>query len=148
VIQKLQHWLKKKNIPVRLIMAVIAGIVISKALMIITHEIFNALDIFPPLNKPMFNRNLLCIALAFHSFYAIVAAYVTAHIARDKGYKAVLILGSKEAIMWLLGVLLLWHIAPPWFNVTKAVLGMPLAILGGKIYKWRHPSPEQNLSVT
>ena len=52
------------------------------------------------------------------------------------------ILGTKEAIMWLLGTLLLWHHAAPWYNITKAVLGIPIAMLGGKLYAW-HKSKTQ-----
>ena len=63
---------------------------------------------------------LVLVALAYHSFYAVIPAYITAYIARDKARKAVIILGTKEAIMWVLGTLLLWHHTPPWYNITKA----------------------------
>ncbi|MCW3077828.1 MAG: hypothetical protein JWO32_2437 [Bacteroidetes bacterium] len=143
VLEKLKLWLKKKNIPVRLIVAVIAGIIISKVLMLITHKILHVVGVFPPMDEPNFDRDLLIIALAFHSFYAIVAAYFTAQIAKDRARKAVFILGTKEAIMWLVGILLLWHLAPAWFNLTKAILGIPLSIFGGWIYRRTHPQTMQ-----
>lgn len=134
---KLRHWLKKKRIPVRLVIAVIAGIVISKVLMLITHAILHKTGHFPGISDPMFDKDQLLRALGFHSVYAVVAAYFTAQIAKEKANKAVFILGTKEAIMWLAGIILLWNHAPPWFNLTKAILGIPLSIFGGWIYRKR-----------
>lgn len=142
---KLRAWLHKKNIPVRLVLAVLAGIVISKILMVITHYILYFMDIFPAPNKPMFNTELLWVALVFHSFYAVVSAYFTAQIAKERASEATFVLGTKEAIMWLIGIVLLWNHAPAWFNITKAVLGIPLAVFGGRIYKWHKKRVENNM---
>lgn len=144
MVEKIKNWLHKKNIPVRLVLAVMAGIIISKVLMIITHEILHLMDIFPALNEPMFNTELLWVALVFHSFYAVVGAYFTAQIARERASKAAFVLGTKEAVMWLIGIVLLWNHAPAWFNITKAVLGIPLAVFGGRIYKWHKNKQENN----
>lgn len=123
-----------KKLPIRLIISVIVGIAIAMILSIITHLILYWLNVFPKRGEPMFETNLLWISLVYHSFYAVVGAYFTAMIAENTARKAVFILGTKEAIMWLLGTILLWKHAAPWYNVTKALLGIPLAILGGKIY--------------
>lgn len=138
MLHKLTFWLKKKNIPVRLVLAVVAGIVISKVLMLITHAILHELGIFPGISDPMFDKDMLLRALGFHSVYAVVAAYFTAHIAKEKANKAVFILGTKEAVMWLIGIILLWNHAPAWFNLTKAILGIPLSVFGGWIFKRKH----------
>ncbi|MES2679643.1 MAG: hypothetical protein V4635_07145 [Bacteroidota bacterium] len=124
----------KYQLPLRLIVSVIAGIIIAMVLSVITHEILHLAGIFPALGKPMFDTNLLWISLAYHSLYALIAAYFTAMIAEKKAKKATFILGTKEAIMWLLGTILLWHHAAPWYNITKALLGVPIAMLGGEIY--------------
>ncbi|MES2591244.1 MAG: hypothetical protein V4608_05115 [Bacteroidota bacterium] len=122
------------RIPVRLILSVIAGIAATAILSSITHLILYLFGIFPPLFKPIFDNRILTISLIYHSIFAIVGGYVTASLAKDKARKAIFILGSKEAIMWLIGTVLLWHHAPVWFNVTKAILGMPLAWMGGQVY--------------
>ncbi len=123
-----------KKLPIRLIISVIVGIAIAMVLSMLTHLILYWLNIFPKQGEPMFETNLLWISLIYHSFYAVVGAYFTALIAEERANKAVFILGTKEAVMWLLGTILLWKHAAPWYNVTKALLGIPLAILGGKIY--------------
>ncbi|MFY9309746.1 MAG: hypothetical protein WAQ28_11930 [Bacteroidia bacterium] len=124
------------RIPVRLIISVVAGLVTSFALSTLTHEVLHLLGIFPKPFKPIFDRQVLIISLFYHCIFAITGAFVTARVAQEKANKAVFILGSKEAIMWLIGTILLWHHAPPWFNVAKATLGIPLAWIGGRLYKW------------
>ena len=123
-----------KKLPLHLIISVIVGIAMAIILSIITHLILYWLNVFPKPGKPMFETDLLWISLVYHSFYAVVGAYFTAMIAEERARKAVFILGTKEAVMWLLGTILLWKHAAPWYNVTKALLGIPLAMLGGKIY--------------
>jgi hypothetical protein len=123
-----------KKLPLRLIFSVVAGIATASILSVLTHEALHLLGIFPPLHKPMFDRKLLIIVLIYHSLYAVIGALVTARIAKEKSQKAAFILGSKEAIMWLLGIILLWHHSPPLFNLAKAILGIPLALFGGWLY--------------
>ena len=125
-----------KKFPVRLALSVVAGIAAAKVLTTVTDLILHWAGVFPPLTAPMFDKHLLLISLLFHSVYSITGGYITAGIARERARKAVIILGSKEAILWLLGTLLLWKHSPPWFNITKALAGIPLAVLGGQIYIW------------
>ncbi len=130
---KLKRFLQR--IPIRLIVSVIAGLATSFILSTVTHEVLHLLGIFPKPFKPMFDKQLLLISLLYHSIFATTGAFVTAMVAKEKANKAVFILGSKEAIMWLIGTILLWHHAPPWFNIAKATLGIPLAWIGGRLYR-------------
>ncbi len=123
-----------KELPFRLILSVVAGIFTATALSMLTEELLHKFAGFPAINEPKFDKQVLLVSLILHSVYAVAGAVITAHIAREKARKATFILGTKEAIMWLLGTLLLWHHAAPWYNITKAVLGIPLALLGGWIY--------------
>ncbi len=131
-------------LPMRLIISVVVGIAIATVLSFLTHLLLHWIGLFPPLSKPMFDTKLLLITLIYHSLYAIGAAYVTAKIAGKKAKKAVFILGSKEAIMWLIGTFILWKHTLGWFNITKAVIGIPLAIIGGKIYVLHKKRKEEN----
>lgn len=128
------QWLDAHHLSVRLLASVAIGIAAGMALSMLTHLVLHWCGVFPPLHKPMRDKHLVFIALCYHSFYAVVAAYLTAYLARDKARKAAFLLGSKEAIMWVLGILLLWKHSPPWYNLTKAVLGIPLALFGGWLY--------------
>lgn len=141
--QKLLKWLSDHKIPVRLIVSVIAGIATAMVLSVLTHELLYLAGIFPPLQKPMFDTRLVLIELLYHSVYAVAGAMVTAMIAREKAAKAVIIFGTKEAVMWIIGMLLLWKHTPPWYNLTKAILGVPIAMLGGRLYAWLKQKREQ-----
>jgi len=137
------------RLPLRLLLSVMAGIAVAMALSFITHLVLWAAGIFPPPFKPMFETSLVITSLVYHSVFAFTGAVVTAWLACNKARKAIFILGSKEAIMWVLGMLLLWHHSPPWYNITKAVLGPPIAWLGGKLYqhyKKKHPPKEEKNS--
>ena len=124
-----------KGITVRFILSVIAGLATSMALSVTTRFILYQCGLFPAPFKPLFETRLVIIALVYHSLYAMTGAFVTAHVARDRARKAVIFLGSKEAIMWLLGTVFLWKHAPVWYTITKAVIGIPIALLGGLLYK-------------
>jgi hypothetical protein len=124
-----------KKLPIRLIVSVIAGIATAMILSVITRQVFHLLGLFPKIGEPEFETNLLLIALGYHSIYAIIASMVTAHMAKERARKAAFLLGSKEAIMWVLGMILLWKHAAPWYNLSKAILGIPLAMLGAKLYQ-------------
>jgi len=124
-----------RQITVRFIGSVVAGLATSTVLSTVTHEVLHLCGVFPPVFKPIFETRLVIISLIYHSIYAVTGAFITAWLARDKARKAVFFLGSKEAIMWLIGTVLLWKHAPVWFNVTKALIGIPLALLGGKLYE-------------
>ncbi|MBA3681721.1 MAG: hypothetical protein H0W73_11245 [Bacteroidetes bacterium] len=124
-----------RKIPIHLIVSVAAGIATAMALSALTHEILHLLGVFPAIGEPNFDTRLTLIAFFYHSIYAIIGAFVTAIIAKEKAKKAVFILGTKEAIMWLLGIILLWHQAPAWYNLSKAFAGIPLAMVGGKLYE-------------
>ncbi len=123
------------KLPIRLILSVVAGIAFSMVISTLTHMVLHWCGVFPPLHKPMFETRLVIISLVYHSVFAIVAAFITAWLAKKQAKKAVFILGTKEAIMWLVGTLLLWKHAPPWYNISKAVLGPPLAWFGGRLYR-------------
>jgi hypothetical protein len=126
----------KHVIPYRLILSIIAGIATTMLLTIITDEVLNLLGKHPPLFKPILDDSLVQLVLVYHSLYAIIGAFVTAKIAKNQSRTAVLILGTKELFMWLVGMFILYDHSPTWYNVTKALLGIPLAFIGGRLYEY------------
>jgi hypothetical protein len=125
------------KIPFRFLIAIGTGIVLSKFLDIVAHLILHEAGILPPLTAPNFSKHDQAILLFLHSIFAITSAFVTAVIAKEKARKATFILGTKEAIFWLIGMVLLWNHSPFWVNIAKAVLGPPLCWMGGKLYEAR-----------
>src|SRR5689334_11504977 len=107
IIEKIDLWLKSHGLSIRLLLAVGAGIAVAKILPLAVHEVLHKLGIFPDLTDAMFDPDLLITALIVHSISAIFGAIVTAWLARDQAKRAAFILGSKEAIVWLIGIILL-----------------------------------------
>ncbi|MES2566898.1 MAG: hypothetical protein V4565_08525 [Bacteroidota bacterium] len=142
----------KKHIPYRLILSVIAGIITTLLLTATTHIVLNTIGKHPPLFKPMLDDRQVQFALFYHSIFAIAGAFVTAMIAKNQSRRAVFILGTKELFMWLVGTFILYDHSPTWYNITKALLGIPLALLGGKIYEFykkrKSLDSAKNLRVT
>ncbi|MDF2449931.1 MAG: hypothetical protein K0R26_2435 [Bacteroidota bacterium] len=125
----------KKNIPYRLIFAVVAGIATTMILTGITNIVMHSIGLHPALFQPMYDDTEAQLALFYHSLYAIFGGFITALIAKNKARRAVFILGTKELIMWGIGAILLWQHAPAWYTITKALLGIPLAWIGGILYE-------------
>ncbi|MES2515844.1 MAG: hypothetical protein V4580_16945 [Bacteroidota bacterium] len=133
-----------RKLPIRLILSVAAGIAVTMALSVLTRQILNWVGVFPKIGEPEFETNLLIIALIYHSIYAVIGAIVTSHFAKEKAKKAAFALGTKEVVMWILGMILLWKTAAPWYNLSKAALGIPLAMLGWKLYEWYKDRKKQH----
>lgn len=131
---RLYTWLLAHHVPVQLLLAVVAGITISKILTVAAHLLLHHFGLLPAISNPDFTLNTLLLALAMHSLFAVAGAVVTASLAGDQARKACVVLGTKEAIIWVLGLILLWKTYPAWFNLAKALLGIPLALLGGRIF--------------
>lgn len=124
-----------RKLPIRFLLSIVAGIAVTMALSVITRQILHWVVGFPKIGEPEFETDLLIISLIYHSIYAVIGAIVTSHLAREKARKAAFALGTKEVIMWILGMILLWKHAAPWYNLSKAALGIPLAMLGWKLYE-------------
>jgi|GEM_PF-4428907 len=77
----------KKDI-VRLILAVIAGIIAAMLLSGVTHELLYLLTDYTTPLKPMFKAGPLWIALLYHSIYAVFGAMITVWTAKDRAKKS------------------------------------------------------------
>jgi hypothetical protein len=123
----------------RLIVAIITGSLITIILSITTDMIMVSLGVFPPLDSGEFNFNnrLLLIAFFYRSVYSILSAFVIALIAKEKYRKAVLISGIIGTVIGLIGLVVMWEKSKAawWYPVSLVVFAIPLALLGGKIYK-------------
>ncbi len=79
-------------------LSVIVGIATAMALSAATHEVLHLFNIFPAPGKPNFDTCLLLIAFFYHSVYAVIGAFVTAMLAKDRARKAVLYWGQKRPL--------------------------------------------------
>lgn len=122
----------------RLILSIFVGIVVITILSTGTDTIFHATNVFPPPGEPMFDTGLLLLATAYRFFFQIAGCFVASMIAKDKSRASVLTLGIFGAIMWLLGTFIFMPgMGPMWYGILGAVLSVPSALIGEKLYRNR-----------
>jgi uncharacterized BrkB/YihY/UPF0761 family membrane protein len=100
----------------RLVLSIIAGLLITIILSSSVDHIFHTTGIYPPYGQPMFDTGLVLLAFIYRALFAILGAYVTATIAKEKAKKAVLIIGIIGSVLWLAGAIAFWNYIPAWYN--------------------------------
>ena len=121
----------------RLILSLLAGFIATAALSLATDHVFHVTGIYPPYGEPMFDTGLLLLASAYRVVFQIFGAYLTAMIAKDKANKAVWILGTLGAILWLVGTIVGQELGPLWYGILGAALSIPTTLTGGRLYEYR-----------
>jgi hypothetical protein len=119
----------------RLILAIIAGMVIITILSVGTDTILEATGIFPPLGEPLFDTNLLLLATVYRFIYQVVGSYISARIAKERASAAAWTMGIIGAVMWLIGTFTMEGHSPYWYGILGAVLSIPSTLLGRRFYK-------------
>jgi hypothetical protein len=118
----------------RFILSIIAGFLFAAILSTAVDHIFHVTGIYPPYGAPMRDHGLLIIAFAYRAVFSIAGAYVTAFIAREKAMKAAVTLGVIGSLLWLVGAIIMWEFAYPWYNILGVITGVPFSIIGAKFY--------------
>jgi hypothetical protein len=121
----------------RIILSITAGFLVTALLSTAVDHVFHVTGIYPPYGEPLFDTGLLALAFAYRAVFTVFGSYLTAVLAKDQAMKAVLILGSVGSVIWLAGSIAMWEYASPWYNVLGILTGIPLSLLGGKLYQAR-----------
>jgi hypothetical protein len=122
----------------RLILSIFVGIVVITLLSTGTDTIFHVTGVFPPPGEPFFDTNLLLLATAYRFIFQIAGCYLASMIAKDKAMASAWTLGTLGAIMWLLGTFIFMPgMGPIWYGIVGAVLSIPSALIGEKLYRKR-----------
>ncbi len=118
----------------RLILSILAGFIFTAVLSILVDHIFHITEVYPPYGEPMRDHGLLLLAFSYRTIFGIAGAYLTATIAREQAMKAVVIMGVIGSLAWLAGAIAMWDFAYPWYNILGVLTGVPVAVLGAKLY--------------
>jgi hypothetical protein len=118
----------------RLILSIIAGLLTSAILATATDHVMHVTGIYPPYGQIYYDTDLFLLASAYRAVFAILGAYITAAIAREKSHKAVVILGIIGMALSVTGLIAMWGVGPMWYPISLAVLAIPYTLLGEKLY--------------
>ncbi len=118
--------------------ALISGILVGVILSLGTDEILHLTKIYPPWGQTM-SDGLFMLATGYRIIYNILGSYVAARLAPNRPMGHAMILGVLGLLVGLAGAVATWNHVPPlgphWYAVAVALISIPCAWLGGKIYE-------------
>jgi hypothetical protein len=120
----------------RSIGAVVAGIVVSVALSLVTDGVLHKLGFFPPLGQPAASGPLLA-ATVYRTVYGVIGSYIAARLAPARPMLHAMVLGVLGFVVSVAGAVATWNrtaeFGPHWYPVALVVLAIPTAWLGGRL---------------
>jgi hypothetical protein len=119
----------------RLIFSILAGFLVSGILASAVDHVFHTTGFYPPYGEPNYDNAQMLLAFSYRVLFGILGAYITTALAREQANKAVLILGIIGSILWLAGAIAMWNYAPAWYNIIGVVTGIPIALIGKRLYQ-------------
>jgi hypothetical protein len=125
----------------RLILAILAGFIVTALLSTGVDLICHAAGIFPPFGEPFFDTGPYLLALGYRAIFQVLGAYVAALIAKEKAKAATWTIGILGTVLWLAGLLATKGLGPAWYGVAGAVLSIPTTLAGLWLYQRRSFPP-------
>jgi hypothetical protein len=126
----------------RSVAAVAAGFLAVVVLSTVTDEVLHLLRVYPPWNEPMREPSLNLLALSYRSIFTVAGMYLTAALAPRAPMRHALIGGAIGTVIAAAGAVATvpMNLGPAWYPIALAVTAIPLAWLGGALYRVRNSS--------
>jgi hypothetical protein len=120
--------------------AVAAGFLAVVVLSLGTDEVLHLLRVYPPWGEPMPQPSLNLLALAYRSIFTVAGMYLTAKLAPHAPMRHALIGGAIGTVIATAGAVATvpMNLGPAWYPIALAVTALPLAWLGGTLYRARN----------
>jgi hypothetical protein len=80
---------------------------------------------------------LILIVLGYRAVFSLFGCYITARLAPQKPMQHALVLGAIGFILSTIGAIVGADLGPGWYAWTLALISLPIAWLGGKLYEAR-----------
>lgn len=121
---------------VKSIGAVLAGLIF----IVITHTgtdaILEGAGVLPKGNL-FVGTGLILIVLGYRAVLSFIGCYLTAKLAPQNPMKHALMLGLIGLVLSSIGAIVAADLGPAWYAWTLAVMALPIAWLGAKLYERR-----------
>ena len=126
-------------------MAVLAGIVTTVGISLLTDMVMQTAHIFPVFGEPMSDRQS-AIATAYRIVYGALGAWVIARLAPNRPMGHAMVSGLLGVIAATAGAAATWNAAPSlgprWYPLALIVTALPSAWVGAKIYEAQRANPK------
>lgn len=122
------------NTTLKSIGAILAGLITLVILSIATDVILETTGL---MQIDPFDANpwwLIVIVIIYRNVYSTAGCYLAARLAPNKPMRHAMILGFIGFVLTIVGAIVMWDVPPHWYPITLAVLALPSAWLGGKLF--------------
>jgi hypothetical protein len=121
---------------VKSIGAVLAGFIFIVITHTATDAILEGAGVLPKGNL-FVGTGLILIVIGYRAVFSFIGCYLTAKLAPRHPMKHALILGLIGLALSSVGAIVAADLGPAWYAWTLAVMALPIAWLGGKLYELR-----------
>ncbi len=138
-----------KNLTLRRIGAVLAGLLAIFVVTTAVDVVLHAAGVYPPWTEPMSN-GLAFLAAAYRIVISIGGCYLTARLAPDRPMQHALVLGVIGVLLSTAGAVATWNagLGPHWYPIALILVSMPCAWIGGRLNALRLPSRSASSPVS
>lgn len=116
--------------------AVLAGFIFIVLTHTGTDAILEGAGVLPKGNL-FVGTGLILLVLGYRAVFSLIGCYLTAKLAPRHPMKHALILGFIGLVLSSLGAVVAADLGPAWYAWALAVISLPIAWLGGKLYERR-----------
>ncbi len=116
--------------------AVLAGFIFIVITHTATDAILEGAGVLPKGNL-FVGTGLILIVIGYRAVFSLIGCYLTAKLAPRHPMKHALILGLIGLVLSSVGAIVAADLGPAWYAWTLAVIALPIAWLGGKLYELR-----------
>jgi hypothetical protein len=121
---------------VKSIGAVFAGLIFIVITHTATDAILEGAGVLPKDNL-FVGTGLILLVIGYRAVFSFIGCYLTAMLAPHSPMKHALILGALGLVLGSIGAIVAAGLGPGWYAWTLAVIALPIAWLGGKLYELR-----------
>lgn len=116
--------------------ALLAGFVVNVALSLATDAGLHAIGVLPAVGVPMSDQQSL-LAAAYRTLFGVFTSYLVARLAPHHPLGHALLGGALGLVICIAGAVATWNqgLGPHWYPLALAVLALPTAWAGGKIFE-------------
>lgn len=124
----------------RSIWAVVAGALFAIVAITVIDLALHAAGLYPAAGQPIGDRQAL-LASSYRLVLGVAGAWITARLAPRNPMKHALVGGASGTAVALAGAIVTWNrdLGPHWYPLSLAVLAIPEAWLGARLFESRRP---------
>lgn len=114
--------------------AVLVGFFVIVVLSVGTDAVLKIAGVLP-YDHLFVSTGLIIAVLVYRAFFSLIGCYIAARLAPKNPMKHALALGVLGFVISAIGAVVARDLGPEWYAWTLAVIALPIAWLGGRLYE-------------